>query len=38
MGGIKLNLGHKIKYLREMRGISQEAVAMDIGISQQAFQ
>ena len=38
MSEIKLNLGPKIKLLREMRGISQEAVAMDLGISQQAFQ
>ena len=38
MPEIKLNLGSKIKMLREMRGISQEAVAFDLGISQQAFQ
>ncbi len=38
MPEIKLNLGSKIKMLREMRGISQEALAFDLGISQQAFQ
>jgi len=38
MATVKLNLGSKIKMLREMRGISQEAVAFDLGISQQAFQ
>jgi len=38
MAKVKLNLGSKIKMLREMRGISQEAVAFDIGLSQQAFQ
>jgi transcriptional regulator with XRE-family HTH domain len=35
---LQLDLGHKIKILREMKGLSQEAVAMDLGISQQAFQ
>lgn len=38
MGDVKLNIGSKIRLLREIKGISQEAVAMDIGISQQAFQ
>lgn len=38
MAEVKLNLGSKIKFLREIRGLSQEAVAMDIGISQQAIQ
>ena len=38
MAEVKLNLGSKIKFLREMRGLSQEAVALDIGISQQAIQ
>lgn len=38
MTEIKVNLGNKIKFLRELRGISQEAVALEIGISQQAFQ
>jgi len=35
---IKLNLGNKIKMLREIKGFSQEALAHEIGISQQAFQ
>lgn len=37
MENIKLNLGNKIKMLREIKGYSQDAVASEIGISQQAF-
>jgi transcriptional regulator with XRE-family HTH domain len=37
MADIKLNLGNKIKILRELKGISQEAVAIKMGISQQAY-
>ena len=38
MENIKLNLGAKIKMLREIKGFSQEAIAAEIGLSQQAFQ
>jgi transcriptional regulator with XRE-family HTH domain len=38
MEDIKLNLGNKIKMLREIKGFSQEAIALEIGLSQQAFQ
>jgi len=38
MEEIKLNLGNKIKMLREIKGFSQEAIALEIGLSQQAFQ
>jgi transcriptional regulator with XRE-family HTH domain len=34
----KLNLGSKIRFFRELKGLSQEALAIDLGISQQAFQ
>lgn len=34
----KLNLGPKIKMLREIKGVSQESLAVDIGLNQQAFQ
>lgn len=34
----KLNLGSKIRFFRELKGLSQEAMAIDLGISQQAFQ
>jgi len=37
MEDIKLNLGNKIKILREIKGFTQEAIASEIGISQQAF-
>ncbi|MDR0802052.1 helix-turn-helix transcriptional regulator [Fluviicola sp.] len=33
-----LDLGSKIRFFREMRGLSQEALAMQLGISQQAYQ
>jgi len=38
MNELKLNLGKQIKELREIKGFSQEAIALTIGISQQAFQ
>lgn len=34
----KFDIGAKIKMIRELKGISQEAVAVHLGISQQAFQ
>jgi len=37
MKSIKLNLGSKIKMLRELKGFSQDSIASDLGISQQAF-
>lgn len=33
-----LDLGSKIRFFREMKGISQEALASQLGISQQAYQ
>lgn len=33
-----LNLGSKIRFFRELKGISQEALATQLGISQQAYQ
>ncbi|MDR0802051.1 helix-turn-helix domain-containing protein [Fluviicola sp.] len=33
-----LDLGSKIRFFREMRGLSQEALAAQLGISQQAYQ
>lgn len=33
-----LDLGSKIRFFRELKGISQEAIAKQLGISQQAFQ
>lgn len=38
MEDIKLNIGSNIRFFREYRGISQESLAMDLGISQQAIQ
>lgn len=38
MEGIKLNIGSKVKMLREIKGFSQEAIAKEIGLSQQAYQ
>jgi len=38
MDDIKLNIGSNVRFFREGRGISQEALAMDLGISQQAVQ
>lgn len=38
MEKIKLNLGSKIRMIREIKGFSQEAIAHELGISQQAFQ
>jgi transcriptional regulator with XRE-family HTH domain len=34
----KFDIGAKIKMIRELKGFSQEAVAVGLGISQQAFQ
>lgn len=34
----QLDLGKKIRFFRELKGISQEALATQLGISQQAFQ
>ena len=34
----KLDLGHKIRFFREMKGYSQESLALELGISQQAYQ
>lgn len=33
-----LDLGNKIRFFRELKGISQEAIASQLGISQQAYQ
>ncbi|AEA44285.1 helix-turn-helix domain-containing protein [Fluviicola taffensis] len=33
-----LNLGIKIRFFRDMKGLSQQALAMQLGISQQAYQ
>lgn len=33
-----LDLGSKIRFFRELKGISQEALASQLGISQQAYQ
>lgn len=33
-----LDLGKKIRFFKELKGISQEALATQLGISQQAFQ
>jgi len=38
MKDIKLNSGSKIRILRELKGISQDAMAHSLKISQQAFQ
>ena len=38
MEELKLNIGSNIRFFRESRGISQESLAMDLGISQQAVQ
>lgn len=38
MENIKLNIGSNVRFFREIRGISQESLAMDLGISQQAVQ
>ena len=35
---LELDLGNKIRILREMKGLSQDAVASGLGMSQQAFQ
>lgn len=35
---ITLDIGSKIRFFREIKGISQEALALQLGISQQAFQ
>lgn len=38
MEDIKLDLGAKIRMLREIKGFSQDSIATQIGLSQQAFQ
>jgi transcriptional regulator with XRE-family HTH domain len=35
---VKINLGSKIRMLRELKGISQDSLARSLGLSQQAFQ
>ncbi|NBC25024.1 MAG: helix-turn-helix domain-containing protein [Bacteroidetes bacterium] len=38
MEEVKFSIGSKLRYLREMKGISQENMALDLGISQQSVQ
>lgn len=38
MEEVQLDLGNKIRFFREMKGLSQEALANQLGISQQAYQ
>ena len=38
MEEVKFSIGNKLRFLREMRGVSQESLAMDLGISQQSVQ
>ena len=38
MKDVKINLGSKIRMLRELKGISQDSLARSLGVSQQAFQ
>ncbi|MFO0322465.1 MAG: helix-turn-helix domain-containing protein [Bacteroidota bacterium] len=38
MKDVKINLGSKIRMLRELKGISQDSLARSLGLSQQAFQ
>lgn len=38
MAEVKLNLGNKIRILREIKGLSQENMARSLAISQQAYQ
>lgn len=35
---LSLELGSKIRFFRELKGFSQEAIATQLGISQQAYQ
>lgn len=35
---VKLDIGNKIRILREIKGISKKEVAINLGISQQAYQ
>lgn len=34
---VTLDIGSKIRFFRELKGISQESLAFQLGISQQAF-
>lgn len=38
MEEVQLDLGSKIRFFREMKGLSQEALAHQLGITQQAYQ
>lgn len=38
MEEVYMDLGSKIRFFRELKGISQESLATQIGISQQAYQ